>query len=208
MPSINFRLYLVTDRHQTMGRPLLSVVGRAVRAGACAVQLRERDLPVRDLLVLAKEFQHEMSGAKLFINDRVDLALALDTHGVHLREGSLPTPAVRGLLGPRQLLGRSVHSLDGVASTERHGADFVVLGPIYETPSKQAYGPPLGLGVLEQAARTTRIPIFAIGGITAARAREVRGAGGFGVAVLSSILSATNVEKATEALCAAIEPAG
>jgi thiamine-phosphate pyrophosphorylase len=208
MPSINFRLYLVTDRHQTMGRPLLSVVGRAVRAGACAVQLRERDLPVRDLLVLAKEFQHEMSGAKLFINDRVDLALALDTHGVHLREGSLPTPAVRGLLGPRQLLGRSVHSLDGVASAERHGADFVVLGPIYETPSKQAYGPPLGLGVLEQAARTTRIPIFAIGGITAARAREVRGAGGFGVAVLSSILSATNVENATEALCAAIEPAG
>jgi thiamine-phosphate pyrophosphorylase len=208
MPSINFRLYLVTDRHQTMGRPLLSVVGRALRAGVCAVQLRERDLPVRDLLVLATEFQHEMSGAKLFINDRVDVALALDTPGVHLREGSLPTPAVRHLLHPRQLLGRSVHSLDGVASAERDGADFVVLGPIYDTPSKQAYGPPLGLGVLEQAARTTRIPIFAIGGITAVRAREVRGAGGFGVAVLSSILSATNVEKATEALCAAMEAAG
>ena len=208
MPSINFRLYLVTDRHQTMGRPLLSVVGRAVRAGVCAVQLRERDLPIRDLLVLATEFQSEMSAAKLFINDRVDVALALDTHGVHLREGSMPTPAVRRLLHPRQLLGRSVHSLDGVASAERDGADFVVLGPIYDTPSKQAYGPPLGLGVLEQAVCTTRMPIFAIGGITAARAREVRGAGGFGVAVLSSILSATNVEKATEALCAAIEAAG
>ena len=172
MPSIDFRLYLVTDRHQTMGRPLSSVVGRAVRAGVCAVQLRERDLPIRELLVLAMEFRREMPEAKLFINDRVDLALALDTHGVHLREGSLPTLTVRGMLHPRQLLGRSVHSLEGVAAAERHGADFVVLGPIYETPSKQAYGPPLGLGLLEQAARMARIPIFAIGGITAARARR------------------------------------
>ncbi len=72
MPSIDFRLYLVTDRHQTMGRPLLSVVRRAVRAGVRAVQLRERDLPTRELLVLAKEFQREMPEAKLFINDRVD----------------------------------------------------------------------------------------------------------------------------------------
>lgn len=208
MPSIDFRLYLVTDRHQTMGRPLLSLVGRAVRAGVRAVQLRERDLPIRELLVLATEFRREMPEAKLFINDRVDLALALDAHGVHLRESSLPTPEVRGVLHPRQLIGRSVHSLEGVASAERHGADFVVLGPIYETPSKQVYGPPLGLGLLEQASRTARIPIFAIGGVTAARAYEVRGAGGFGVAVSSSILSASNVEQATEALRAAIERAG
>ena len=208
MPSIDFRLYLVTDRHQTMGRPLLSLVGRAVRAGVRAVQLRERDLPIRELLVLATEFRREMPEAKLFINDRVDLALALDAHCVHLRESSLPTPEVRGVLHPRQLIGRSVHSLEGVASAERHGADFVVLGPIYETPSKQVYGPPLGLGLLEQASRTARIPIFAIGGVTAARACEVRGAGGFGVAVSSSILSASNVEQATEALRAAIERAG
>ena len=157
---------------------------------------------------MATEFRREMPEAKLFINDRVDLALALDAHGVHLRESSLPTPEVRGVLHPRQLIGRSVHSLEGVASAERHGADFVVLGPIYETPSKQVYGPPLGLGLLEQASRTARIPIFAIGGVTAARACEVRGAGGFGVAVSSSILSASNVEQATEALRAAIERAG
>ena len=197
MPSIDFRLYLVTDRHQTMGRPLLSVVGRAVRAGVRAVQLRERDLPIRELLVLATEF-HARCRKPSFLSTTAWIWLSQSsTHGVHLRESSLPTPVVRGVLHPRQLLGRSVHSLEGVASAERHGADFVVLGPIYETPSKQVYGPPLGLGLLEQAARTARIPIFAIGGITAARAREVRGAGGFGVAVLSSILSASNVEQAT-----------
>ncbi len=205
MPSVDFRLYLVTDRHQTAGRPLLSVVGRAVRAGVRAVQLRERDLPTRELLSLAADLQREVPEANLFINDRVDLALALVSHGVHLRESSLPTPVVRGMLRPQQLLGRSVHSIDGVEAAECQGADFVVLGPIYDTPSKQEYGPPLGLRVLEHAARTARIPIFAIGGITAARAREVRRAGGFGIAVLSSILSASNVEQSTEELMSAIE---
>lgn len=204
MPSVDFRLYLVTDRHQTAGRPLLSVVGRAVRAGVRAVQLRERDLPTHEFLIMAEDFQREVREAHLFINDRVDLALAVGSRGVHLRENSLPTPVVRGLLRPEQLLGRSVHSIEGVTAAEREGADFVVLGPIYETPSKQEYGSPLGLRLLEQAARTARIPIFAIGGITAARAREVRRAGGFGVAVLSSILSASHVEQATDALLSAI----
>jgi len=205
MPSVDFRLYLVTDRHQTAGRPLLAVVGRAVHAGVRAVQLRERDLSTRELLALAADLQQEVREVNLFINDRVDLTLALATHGVHLRESSLPTSVVRDLLRPEQLLGRSVHSIEAVAAAEREGADFVVLGPIYETPSKQEYGPPLGLRLLEQAARIARIPIFGIGGITAARARDVRRAGGFGVAVLSSILSASNVELATDALLSASE---
>ena len=205
MPSVDFRLYLVTDRHQTAGRPLLSVVGRAVRAGVRAVQLRERDLTARQLLALAMDFRQEIPKVELFINDRVDLALALPSEGVHLRESSLPTSVVRSMLRPRQLLGRSVHSIDGAVVAERQGADFVVLGPIYDTPSKREYGPPLGLRVLEEAARQIRVPIFAIGGITAARAREVRHAGGFGIAVMSSILSAPNVEQATEALVSAIE---
>jgi len=124
---------------------------------------------------------------------------------VHLRENSLPIPVVRGMLHPHQLLGRSVHSIDGAAAAERQGADFVVLGPIYDTPSKREYGPPLGLRVLEDAVRLVRIPIFAIGGITTARARDVRQAGGHGIAVLSSILGASNVEQATEALVSAVE---
>ncbi len=205
MPSVDFRLYLVTDRHQTAGRPLLSVVVRAVRAGVRAVQLRERDLPIRGLLALARDLQRESPDIKLLINDRVDVALGLPCQGAHLRESSLPASVVRGLLAPSQLMGLSVHSIEGAVSAERHGADFVVLGPIYDTPSKREFGPPLGLRILEQAARTVAIPIFAIGGITAVRAREVRQAGGFGVAVLSAILSASNVEQATEELLAAME---
>ncbi|MCW5798179.1 MAG: Putative thiamine-phosphate synthase [Nitrospira sp.] len=205
MPAVDFRLYLVTDRHQTAGRPLLSVLARAVRAGVRAVQLRERDLPARELHALAMEFQREWPDARLFINDRVDVAMALRSQGVHLRESSLPAGVVRGLLWPSQRLGLSVHSLDGVMAAEQQGADFVVLGPIYDTPSKRAYGPPIGLRMLEQAAQKVRMPIFAIGGITVTRAREAREAGAFGVAVVSSILSAANVEQATEDLLAAIE---
>lgn len=205
MSPVDFRLYLVSDRHQTAGRPLISVLGRAVRAGVRAVQLRERDLPIRDLHSLAMECQRELPDARLFINDRVDVALALRAGGVHLRESSLPAAVVRDLLRPSQLLGVSVHSLDGVIAAEQQGADFVVLGPIYDTPSKRAYGPPIGLRLLEQAARKTPLPIFAIGGITAARAREVRRAGSFGAAVLSSILCAANIEQTTEELLAALE---
>ena len=111
MPSVDFRLYLVTDRQQTAGRPLVSVVGRAVSAGVRAVQLRERDLPIRELLSLALDLQRELSDMQLFINDRVDLAVALGCRGAHLRESSLPAPVVRTLLQPSQLLGLSVHSI-------------------------------------------------------------------------------------------------
>jgi thiamine-phosphate pyrophosphorylase len=205
MPSVDFRLYLVTDRHQTAGRPLLSVVKRAVGAGVRAVQLRERDLPIRELLGMAADLQRTAPEADMFINDRIDVALAVGARGAHLRESSLPTRVGRDLLGPGRLLGRSVHSIEGVVVAEGEGADFVVLGPIYETPSKQKYGSPLGLRVLEQAAASARIPVFAIGGITAVRAREVRRAGGYGVAVMSSILSASDVAETTRALLAALE---
>lgn len=205
MPAVDFRLYLVTDRHQTAGRPLLPVLRQAIAAGARAVQLRERDLPIRDLRALAEALQRELPQARLFINDRVDLALALSAHGVHLRESSLPAVVVRGLLQRSQLLGASVHSIEGALAAEQQGADFVVLGPIHDTPSKRQYGAPLGLAVLERAARSVRIPIFAIGGMTAARARDARRAGAFGVAVLSSILSAVDVEQATTSLLSALE---
>lgn len=204
MPSVDFRLYLVTDRQQTAGRPLLSVVARAVRAGVRAVQLRERDLVARDLLAMADDLQRTMPDAQIFINDRVDVALALGSRGVHLRESSLPTAVARSLLRAEQLLGQSVHSVEAAIAAEREGADFVVLGPIYETPSKQEYGPPLGLGALEKASRRARIPIFAIGGITASRARDVRSAGAYGVAVLSSIMTAADVEQATQTLLSAL----
>lgn len=206
MPIINFRLYLVTDRRQVPHGSLLPVLAEFIAAGGPAIQLREKDLETRDILRLARAIKQaaRRGTTKLFINDRADVAIVAQADGLHLRESSLPVPAARGLLGADGLLGVSIHSVEGAVRAEAEGADFVVLGPIYDTPSKRAYGAPLGLHVLEQACRQARIPVFAIGGITAERAREVRQSGAFGVAVISSILCAADVARATHELLDAV----
>ncbi len=200
MSRVDFSLYLVTDRHQTAGRPLVPLIEQALRAGARAVQLRERGLDTRSVLALAEELlpiirRHR---AALFVNDRIDVALALDADGVHLRATSVPVRMARRLVGERRLVGVSVHSTDEAARAESEGADFAVLGPIYETASKREYGPPIGLRAIEEASRRCRIPIFGIGGITPARASDVRQAGAHGVAVISSVLAAASVESAVK----------
>lgn len=206
MASVDFRLYLVTDHLQTGGRPLVPLLSQAIDAGVSAVQLRERDLGTRALLALAQEV-HALTrerGAKLFINDRVDLVNVVEAAGVHLRASSLPVAAARRILGPERLIGVSTHSADEAARAEADGADFAVLGPIYDTPSKRGYGPPIGIGTLEDACRRCRIPVFAIGGITPLRASEVRRAGAFGVAVVSAVLGAEDVSDAVRRLVSAV----
>jgi thiamine-phosphate pyrophosphorylase len=202
MPRVDFSLYLVTDRHQTNGRPLVPLIQQAVAGGLRAVQLRERDLDAGSLLALAREARAvaRPHGALLLINDRVDVALACEADGVHLRSDSLPVNVARRLLGDARIIGVSAHSVEEAVRAESEGADFVVLGPVCETPSKREYGAPLGLRPLEEAARRCRIPVLAIGGITAARVAEVQKTGVSGVAVVSSILSAPSVETATRQL--------
>ncbi len=145
-----------------------------------------------------------LRAAQLLINDRIDIALALEGVGVHLRSNGLPVSVARQLLGAQRLLGISVHSVEEGLSAQSQGADYIVLGPIYETPSKQMFGPPLGIDTLEKACRVVRIPIIGIGGVTAARAREMRRAGAFGAAVITAILGATDIESATRELFDAV----
>ena len=206
MASLESRLLLVTDRQQTNGRPLISVLSQALKAGSPAIQLRERDLSAKDLLALAHEIQQmtEPRSGHLVINDRLDVALSLKGAGVHLRSNSLPVSVVRRLIGRRRLLGVSVHSVSEAVQAEAGGADYIVLGPIYATPSKHMYGPPLGVSTLEEAARAVRVPIIGIGGVNAARARDMRLAGAFGVAVVTAVLGAEDVEAATRALLDAV----
>jgi thiamine-phosphate pyrophosphorylase len=202
MPTLSSRLLVVTDRHQTNGRPLVPLLQRVLTTEAPGIQLRERDLSARELVALAREVQVVTASCKsqLLINDRVDIALALEGVGVHLRSNSLPLPVARQRLGVQRLLGISVHALEEARQAEAQGADYIVLGPIYETPSKQMFGPPLGIHTLEKACRLVRIPIIGIGGVTTARAREMRQAGAFGVAVITAILGASDVESATREL--------
>ena len=206
MPQLESRLFLVTDRHQTNGRPLVPLLQRVLTAGVPAIQLRERDLSAKELVTLAREVQAVMASrrAQLLINDRIDVALALEGVGVHLRSNSLPVSVARQLLGAQRLLGISVHAVEEAVQVESQGVDYIVLGPIYETPTKQMFGPPLGIQTLEKACRLVRIPIIGIGGVTAARVREMRCAGAFGVAVITAVLGAVNVESAARELLDAV----
>jgi thiamine-phosphate pyrophosphorylase len=142
--------------------------------------------------------------AQLLINDRVDIAMVFDGVGVHLRANSLPIAVARKLLGGQRVIGISTHSVEEVVRAEAEGADYVVLGPIYETPSKTVYGAPLGVRALEDACRRVRVPVVGIGGVTAARVEEIRRAGAFGVAVVTAVLGAVDVERATHELLDAV----
>jgi thiamine-phosphate pyrophosphorylase len=206
MPQLESRLFLVTDRHQTNGRPLVPLLQQVLTAGVPAIQLRERDLSAKELVTLAREVQAMMAShrSQLLINDRIDVALALEGVGVHLRSNSLPVSVARQLLGAQRLLGISVHAVEEAVQVESQGVDYIVLGPIYETPTKQMFGPPLGIQTLEKACRLVRIPIIGIGGVTAARVREMRCAGAFGVAVITAVLGAVNVESAVRELLDAV----
>ena len=206
MPQLKSRLLVVTDRRQTKGRSLIAILQGILTAGTPVIQLRERDLSAKDLLALAREVQTLITACdgQLVVNDRIDIALALDGVGVQLRSNSLPVAAARRMLGPHRLLGVSAHSMDEAMHAEAGGADYVVLGPLYETPSKLAFGPPLGLAKLEEVCRAVQVPIIGIGGVTVDRAGDVRRAGAFGVAVITAILGAEDVKAATRALVDAV----
>lgn len=159
------------------------------------VQIREKDLDTRPLIDLMQDLMPliKRRQGKVFVNDRIDLAMALDADGVHLRSDSLPLSLARRMIGDEKLIGISTHSVEEVRKAECEGANFIVLGPIFETPSKRRYGPPLGLYTLENACRTSRLPIFAIGGLNPTHVPSVLAAGAYGVAVISAILQAPSI---------------
>jgi len=199
-------LYLVTDRKQTGGRDPVEVLAQALTGGVRAIQLREKDLDTIQVYRLAERLlsMTRKAGAALIVNDRVDVAMALGADGVHLTRKSLPPKEARALVGPGMLLGISCHSLADVREAVEGGVDFLVLGPIYETPSKAPYGVPLTPAILPQARAICSVPILAIGGISTTRVLEVIQAGADGVAVISAVLAAPDPAAATRALLEAV----
>lgn len=197
--KIDFSLYLITDRRSlSPERDLLATVRAALLGGVRAVQLREKDLPAAELFPLAqamRQLTREFS-AKLLINDRIDLALAVAADGIHLGEHSLPIAVARQLLGPEKIIGLSTHHPDEVQRAAQGGADFVTFGPVYATPSKLAYGPPLGLSPLADLCANAPLPVFALGGITEARLPELQAIGCHRVAMIGAIFQAVNPEEA------------
>jgi thiamine-phosphate pyrophosphorylase len=208
VPGVVPRLYLITDRCATAGRPLIDVVRAALAGasrGALAVQLREKDLEARALLALARELRAvtREAGAALFVNDRFDVALAAEADGVHLGGRSL-APADVARLAPGLPIAVSAHTR---AEVERARAcpavRFAVFGPVWDTPSKRPYGPPLGLEAL-RAAAGVGLPLLALGGVTPDRAPSCRAAGAVGVACIRAVLEARDPGAIVHALLAGV----
>ncbi|BET57004.1 thiamine phosphate synthase [Geobacter sp. 60473] len=208
MAEIDFSLYLITDRHQTGGRDLFAVVEEALAGGVRCVQLREKDLPARALLELALAMRSltDRFGARLLINDRVDIALAAGADGVHLGEEGMPAAVARELLGSGRLIGVSCHGRDGAAAAVAQRADFITFGPVYPTPSKAAYGEPVGIGQLAATTQEIHIPVFALGGIKEANIPEALAAGAAGIALISAIIAAPDPRERAQALLALLPP--
>ena len=164
------------------------------------MQLREKELTIRELLSMAQELREITlrHGAKLFINDRVDVAIAAGADGVHLGQSSIPASAAKKITKGRLLVGVSTHSLKEAVQAEKDGADFITFGPIYHTPSKLKYGEPLGTDALREATSEVSLPVLAIGGITPERVKEVIESGSSGVAVISAILGSRDRLRTTE----------
>jgi thiamine-phosphate pyrophosphorylase len=166
---------------------LAAVIRETVRAGVDIVQVREKDLTSRELIILVEEAlsatrEQGMGGARVVVNDRVDVALAGGADGAHLAAHSMPVQVVRRFVPRAFVIGVSCHSLGEAMAAESGGADYLVLGPVFETPSKLGYGPPLGLEELRNVASRIRIPVLALGGITVDRIRPCLEAGASGIA--------------------------
>jgi thiamine-phosphate pyrophosphorylase len=197
---IDFKLYLVSNRALCASETLETVVDQACGAGIRAVQLREKDLSGRALHRLALRMRQitRHRASRLFINDRADIALGVGADGIHCPENGLPVRVARRVC-PEALVGASAHSLERAAEAGAAGADFVLFGPVFHTPSKASFGEPLGLEALSVVARDAGVPVFAIGGITPEKAPLCLEKGAAGVGVVSAILSARDVPEAVEA---------
>jgi thiamine-phosphate pyrophosphorylase len=202
-------LTLVTDRSQTRGRELTAVVAECLAAGLPAVQAREKDLGAGELAALCHRLRAltRDHGARLIVNDRVDVALAVGADGVQRTHASLPVDHIRSIAGRRLAIGASVHSLEDAVDAEVRGADWITFGPVYDTPSKRRWGAPQGLARLGKVAAAVHVPVIAIGGITPERVAAVRHAGAAGVAAIAALLDTESPAEATrrflEALAAA-----
>ncbi|MGA7104945.1 MAG: thiamine phosphate synthase [Candidatus Deferrimicrobiaceae bacterium] len=207
MSRVDFRVYLITDRRQAPGGDILRAVEGAMDGGIRAVQLREKDLTGKELYLLADRMRELTArhGTRLLVNDRVDIALAVGADGVHLGGSSLPASAARTLLGEEALIGCSTHSVRELREAATQGADFATFGPVYTTPSKAAYGPPVGVTALAGACGRSAIPVFALGGIKAENTREAIGAGAFGIALISGVVAATDPRGAAVDLLTRVE---
>ena len=197
-------LYIILDPSVCPARPLVEVLTSAAEAGASLFQYRNKTASMKEAYVEALALRHAAAkaGVLFIVNDRCDLALAVEADGVHLGQGDLPLDLARKVMGPDKLIGISTHNSDQVREATAGKPDYLGFGPIFKPGSKQDHDPVVGLEGLRAMRRLTSLPVFAIGGIQIDQAGEVMRAGSNGVAVISAILKAPDISHAVKAFLA------
>lgn len=203
------RLYVLTDRDLSRGRSDREIVEAAIAGGATAIQLRWKTGTLSEALEVGRELREICSraGVLFIVNDRVDLALALNADGVHLGEHDLPPREARRIAGDRLLIGYSPPTLTEAIQAERMGVDYLGVGPVFVTSTKADAGLPVGTDRIREVTRLVSIPVVGVGGISSSNAPDVIMAGADGVAVISSVVAADDVRDATYRLRAGIDVA-
>jgi len=193
---VDYSLYLVTDREILKGRDLLEAVAEAIKGGVTLLQLREKELSSRDFFSIAVKMKElaNACGIPLIINDRLDIALAVDADGLHIGQEDLPIEVARKIWGPGKILGYSVANVEEAVYGEKYGADYLGAGPVFPTGSKSDAGRPLGIEGLKRIKERVSIPVVGIGGIGPANIAEVKKSAIDGISVISAILGSQDSE--------------
>lgn len=206
-PDIDYTLYLVTDQPPALGCDLLDVVAAAVAGGASVVQLREKRASTAEFVERARALKGLLDplGVPLLINDRVDVALAVSASGAHLGRDDLDYPTARRLLGPDAIIGLTVNSMDELLAYQELDPDYLGVGPVFPTSTKENHAPPWGVVGFARASALSRHKLVAIGGITALNAADLASVGAAGVAVVSAIIKVDWPREAAQGIRAAMD---
>lgn len=207
MKTFDLSLYLVTDRGLSCGRSHLEVIIAAVKGGATLVQLREKTVDSRTFYQEALEIKNYLTplSIPLIINDRLDIALAVDADGLHIGQKDIPYSVARRLLGPDKIIGLSVETIEEAREANALDVDYIGLSPVFSTTTKTDINTPLGIEGIQEIASFTKHKTVAIGGIHLENTPQIIAAGADGIAVISAIVAQPEIEKATLALKKAIQ---
>jgi thiamine-phosphate pyrophosphorylase len=200
--NVDWSLYLVTDSRMADRRGLVEIVAAAVRGGAGVVQYREKNASTRHMVETASKLVQACreKGVPFLVNDRIDVALAVDADGVHLGQDDMPVPLARRLLVPDRLLGVTVHDQGELRRAEEEGADHLSVAPAFATGTKPDHQTPLGVEGVRRLVGCARLPVVVIAGINASNAADVIETGVDGICVASAIMAASDPEGAAREL--------
>lgn len=200
--QINYSLYLIADVQFLSPTHPGEKIRKAVAGGVTIVQLRAKKLPDRDFYQLAQKIKESLSPLSIpfIIDDRIDIALAVDADGVHLGQKDLPVKVARHLLGPQKIIGLTANRLEEALSGEKEGADYLGIGPVFPTSTKENPAPVIGPDRFKAFLSQLSLPVLAIGGINPERALELKTTGAAGIAISSFILQNPDPEKAARLL--------